>query len=81
MKEQFCAMKKTLTALWLFPALLLLPKMSFAVDNSPVKMDDLMWSNGKIYVVVLVLSTIFIGIIITLIVLERRIKKLEKNQS
>lgn len=72
-------MKKNLFASLLFPFLLLLPKMSLAVNTSPVKMDDLMWSNGKIYVVVLVAFTIFLGIIITLIFLERRIKKLEKK--
>lgn len=72
-------MKKRSLAAFLFPILFLLPKFSLAVDTSPVKMDDLMWSNGKIYVVVLVAFTIFLGIIITLVFLERRIKKLEKK--
>lgn len=72
-------MKKSIFAVLLFPFLLSLPKISLAVDTHPVKMDDLMWSNGKIYVVVLVAFTIFLGIIITLIFLEKRIKKLEKK--
>lgn len=60
-------------------ALILLPALCHAAG--PVEMADAMRSNGKIYVVVLVLSTIFIGIIFTLIHLERKIKKLEKKQS
>lgn len=36
-------------------------------------------SNSKIYVVVMVLTTILIGIFIVLFFLERRIKKLEKG--
>lgn len=42
-------------------------------------MADEMRSNGKIYVVVAVLVTIFIGIIIYLIRLDRKISKLEKE--
>jgi len=38
-----------------------------------------MRSNGKIYVVVAVLVTIFIGIILYLIRLDRKITKLEKE--
>lgn len=45
------------------------------------EMADILRSNGKIYIVVLVICTIFVGIIITLFYLERRIKKLENNQS
>jgi len=40
---------------------------------------DNMRSNGKIYVVVAVLVTIFIGIILYLIRLDRKISKLEKE--
>ena len=42
-------------------------------------MADEMRSNGKIYVVVAVLVTIFIGIILYLIRLDRKITKLEKE--
>lgn len=38
-----------------------------------------MRSNGKIYVVVAVLTTIFIGIILYLIRLDRKLSKLEKE--
>jgi hypothetical protein len=42
-------------------------------------MADEMRSNGKIYVVVAVMLTIFMGIIIYLIRLDRKITKLEKQ--
>jgi CcmD family protein len=42
-------------------------------------MADEMRSNGKIYVVVAVLVTIFIGIILYLIRLDRKLTKLEKE--
>lgn len=43
-------------------------------------MADAMRSNGKIYVVVLVLATIFAGIILFLVNLDRKISNLEKNK-
>lgn len=68
----------------LYACLLLLfvffPKFSMAANPDVVKMDDLMWSNGKIYVVVLVVFTIFIGVMLTLLYLERKIKKLENEK-
>jgi len=42
-------------------------------------MADKMRSNGKIYVVVAVLVTIFIGIILYLIRLDRKLTRLEKE--
>ena len=45
-----------------------------------VEMADTMRSSGKIYVVVAVILTIFAGIIIYLIRLDRKMTKLEKNQ-
>jgi CcmD family protein len=47
--------------------------------NKPVEMASAMRSNGKIYVVVAVLTTIFLGIIFYIVRLEKRIKQLEKN--
>lgn len=43
------------------------------------EMADTLRSNGKIYVVVLVLATIFAGIIAFLIFMDRRLRKLEKD--
>lgn len=44
-----------------------------------VEMADTMRSNGKIYVVVAVLSAIFVGIVVYLVMLDRKISKLEKE--
>lgn len=59
---------------------LLTPLSSFAQGNDQVAMADLMRSNGKIYVVVAVLVIIFIGILLFLIAIERRLRRLEKKQ-
>ena len=48
-------------------------------NDKPVEMADGMRSNGRIYVVVAVVLTIFTGIIIYLIRLDKKISKLEKN--
>lgn len=50
-----------------------------AQEGSP-DMADAMRKDGKIYVVVLVLATIFAGIIAYLVRLDRKITKLEKNK-
>jgi CcmD family protein len=47
--------------------------------SAQTEMADVMRSNGKIYVVVVVLATIFAGIFAYLIMLERKISKLEKE--
>ena len=52
-----------------------------AQPGSEVQMADVMRDNGKIYVVVAVILAIFAGIIIYLIRLDRKISKLEKNNS
>ena len=49
-----------------------------AVSTSPDMAEGLR-SSGKIYVVVLVLATIFAGIIAFLIYLERRLSRLERD--
>ncbi len=59
--------------------ILLLAVASFAQETPHVEMADGLYQSGKIYVVVTVLSIIFIGIIVYLIVLDRKISKLEKE--
>ncbi len=55
---------------------------SFAkAQNDKVEMADTMRSNGKIFVVVAVILTIFAGIILYLIRLDKKLTKLEKNNS
>ena len=60
--------------------LLLLQLSVFAQNQMPkTEMADTMRSNGKIYVVVAVILTIFAGIIIYLVRLDNKINRLEKK--
>lgn len=45
-----------------------------------VEMADALRANGKIYVVVVILSIIFIGIVGYLITIDRKLNKLEKGE-
>ncbi|MFT3702265.1 MAG: CcmD family protein [Agriterribacter sp.] len=46
-----------------------------------VEMADAMRSNGKIYVVVTVLTVILIGLFVFLISIDRKVSRLEKNKA
>jgi uncharacterized membrane protein len=62
--------------------LLLLFLINSALVNAqqpPVEMADTMRSNGRIYVVVAVVTTILIGLILYVFRLDRKISRLEKN--
>ncbi|WP_038028746.1 CcmD family protein [Thermonema rossianum] len=59
--------------LWLFAVL-----PSWAQGNE-VEMADALRANGKIYVVVAVLATIFLGIVLYLVSIDRKVKKLMKD--
>ncbi len=48
-------------------------------QSETVEMAETMRSNGKIYVVLAVVLTIFAGIILYLIRLDRKLSKLEKT--
>ena len=50
----------------------------FAQQINDVEMADVMHANGKIYVVVAVLCIIFIGIVVYLISIDRKISKTEE---
>ena len=63
----------------LFILLLSLLCLSSFAQEEGVAMADAMRNNGKIYVVVAVIATIFAGIVIYLIRLDRKISKLEKT--
>jgi CcmD family protein len=68
--------KRTLLAL----ALMITRFTLFAQETTnKVEMADTLRQNGKIYVVVAVILIIFIGIILYLVRLDRKISKLEKN--
>lgn len=67
--------------LFVLAALLLVNLLSMAQDSTEtVDMADTMRSNGKIYVVLAVILTIFSGIIIYLVRLDRKMSKLEKER-
>ncbi|MFL5762839.1 MAG: CcmD family protein [Bacteroidia bacterium] len=52
----------------------------FAQDsNPPVEMATGLYQSGKIYVVVAVMGIIFIGIAAYLVILDRKISRLEKK--
>lgn len=68
-------MKKTLTLLTLL--LLAAIKSATAQTESP----DFMRSTGKIYVVIAILCIIFIGIVLFLINLDRKLSRLEKENA
>jgi presenilin-like A22 family membrane protease len=58
---------------------LLIPACMIAQPNGPVEMADTMRSSGKIYVVVAVIVTLFTGLVLYIISLDRKITKLEKE--
>ncbi len=54
--------------------------ISYAQDSSTVAMADMMRSNGKIYVVVAVCLLILVGLFLYVMMLDRKITRLEKNK-
>ena len=63
-------------------ALTLLFFLALTMNSSAqpvVEMADTMRAEGKIYVVVAVLTTVFLGLAAYLFLLDRRISKLEKK--
>ena len=59
--------------------IIFLPFFLFAQENE-VDMADTMRSNGKIYVVVSVVSIILLGLLIALINIDRRVKRMENEK-
>ena len=68
-------MKKVLVLL----SLLLTFIQSYAQQSNSVEMAEGLRSSGKIYVVVLVICVIFLVLIIYLFSIDRRVKKIERN--
>ncbi|HXH99059.1 MAG TPA: hypothetical protein VNI52_02235 [Sphingobacteriaceae bacterium] len=50
-----------------------------AQQDTSVEMATDLRSSGKIYIVVLVMCIIFLGLIIYLFSIDRRVKKIERN--
>lgn len=64
------------------PLLLFVLMLSLAMQvnaQSEIEMADVMRSNGKIYVVVAVAGIVMFGILIYLVMLDRKISTLEKK--
>ncbi len=59
---------------------LLINSIQLLAQNTSPEMSEGLRKDGKIYVVVLVLATIFAGIFAFLVYLERKISKLENNK-
>jgi len=59
---------------------LLVTLINYAQDDK-VEMADTMRSNGRIYVVVAVVLLILVGLFLYLLRLDRKITRLEKNNS
>lgn len=62
-------------------AALLLCLLTATMAHAQTDMADTMRANGKIYVVVAVLATIFAGIFAYLVMLDRKISKAEKAKN
>jgi len=67
--------KLTCTLVLSFVSLLTL----ISQEDPSVEMADTMRSEGKIYVVVALLAAVYIGIAIYMLILERRVKKIERE--
>lgn len=63
----------------IFTLLMLLLVATITTANAQTENPDFMRSTGKIYVVIAVLCVIFIGIVLFLINLDRKITKLENE--
>jgi len=59
---------------------LIFPVLTFAQETG-VEMADTMRSNGKIFVVIGVIGIILIGILIFLLIIDKKVRILEKNSS
>lgn len=58
----------------------LISGFSLMAQTTPVEPNDLMHSNGKIYVVVAVVVTILLGLFFYVFNLDRKISKMEKER-
>lgn len=59
--------------------IVLMNSLPFSAMAQEVAMADKFRADGKIYIVILVIITIFIGIIVYLFSLEKKIKRLERD--
>ena len=60
-------------------ALLFSGALMAGTEESSLDMSDKMYASGKIYVVIVCLVLIFLGIVIYLITIDRKLNRLEKQ--
>ena len=65
---------KSLTLLSLMPI-----SSIVSAQHSEIEMADAMLKSGKIYVVIAVLCTVFTGLVVYTIMIDRKLSKLEKQ--
>ena len=58
---------------------LILISSTVSARPSEIEMADAMLENGKIYVVIAVLCTVFMGLVVYTIMIGRKLSKLEKE--
>ncbi|HMH22048.1 MAG TPA: CcmD family protein [Puia sp.] len=75
MLKKFCFLMLLLPALFLT----LIARAQDSSGDQTVEMADALRANGKIYVVVAVLVAIFLGLILYVVRLDRKISRLEKE--
>ncbi len=68
-------MKKILSLL----LIIIQATQTFSQQNTTVEMATGLRSSGKIYVVVAVISVIFIGLLVYLFTIDKRLKKIERG--
>jgi len=67
---------KRIQYLIFFLALFIIPDFCNAQD---IEMADLMRSNGKIYVVVAVVTVVLVGMIVYISLLDKKVRQIEKD--
>ena len=72
-------MKKIVNTLINIVVLLMLPAVLLAQNDASIEMADTFRSEGKIYVVILVITIVFTGLVIFAFRSDRKIAKLEKE--
>lgn len=64
-----------------FSLILMMATLQLFAQDGGVEMADALRSNGKIYVVVICIVIILIGLILYLFSLDKRLKKIEKENT
>ena len=74
-------MTKNIALVFFLLLMIVLPQVSLAQESDKAfEMADVLHQNGKIYLVVLVLLTIFAGVLTMLIRLERKLSRWEAEK-